>query len=139
MDGSMWYEKGGGGIFKHWSGPYAGPNPVSEALGFAGLAGDEAAAVELDPAIPFSPEEAAAAAQATADLIRRLQTEKSSGMTAAEKDNLDDLIQEAQQWGREQMNPPWYKRTTVWACILGGVAVVGAGVGAYVLARRRAA
>jgi hypothetical protein len=41
MDGSMWYARGGGGIFEHVDGPYAGPHPdpVIRALGFDGLSG----------------------------------------------------------------------------------------------------
>ena len=40
MDGSMWYANGGGGIFEHVDGPYAGPaycDPVVRAAGFGGV------------------------------------------------------------------------------------------------------
>ena len=41
MDGSMWYANGGGGIFEHVDGPFAGPNPdpVIVAEGFGGVTG----------------------------------------------------------------------------------------------------
>lgn len=54
MDGSMWYANGGGGIFEHVNGPYAGPHPdpVIRALGFDGLSGGGFGAEDAGTPVP---------------------------------------------------------------------------------------
>ena len=101
------------------------PEPI-RTLGQA-LGQDEAAA-PADQA--SSPDVAAAAAAATADLIARAAA-KTPGNT------IEQEIAAAAAWARDQMTP-WYEKPSTWTWIVGGALAIGAGTAVLISRRRKA-
>ena len=161
MDGSMWYANGGGGIFEHVDGPFAGPNfdPVVEAEGFggvpgvpgdgwpvmpglAGFAGVRGVSGDGWPVMPGLAGFGALGADGTAmftdadnALIAR-ETDsliKSYASGTAKSDEIDRAIQAAGAWSTQS------KKSTVWLWVLGGSALVIGGIVVWGTARRRRA